>query len=66
MGLYCSKQLETTFHQFCEKQLHITFKLYESWRLVFRKLHKKVTYVYLNRTLGCHKMLKIYIYLLII
>jgi len=26
MGLYCSKQLETTFHQFCEKPLHITFK----------------------------------------
>jgi len=26
-GLYCSKQLETTFHQFCEKPLHITFKL---------------------------------------
>ena len=25
-GLYCSKQLETTFHQFCEKPLHITFK----------------------------------------
>jgi len=24
-GLYCSKQLETTFHQFCEKPLHITF-----------------------------------------
>ena len=22
MGLYCSKQLETTFHQFCEKPLH--------------------------------------------
>ena len=21
-GLYCSKQLETTFHQFCEKPLH--------------------------------------------
>jgi len=20
MGLYCSKQLETTFHQFCEKR----------------------------------------------
>jgi len=27
-GLYCSKQLETTFHQFCEKQLHITFKAF--------------------------------------
>jgi len=26
MGLYCSKQLETSFHQFCEKLLHITFK----------------------------------------
>ena len=26
-GLHCSKQLETTFHQFCEKPLHITFKL---------------------------------------
>jgi len=26
-GLYYSKQLETTFHQFCEKPLHITFKL---------------------------------------
>jgi len=25
-GLYCSKQLETT-HQFCEKALHISFKL---------------------------------------
>ena len=25
-NLYCSKQLETTFHQFCEKPLHITFK----------------------------------------
>jgi len=25
-GLYRSKQLETTFHQFCEKPLHITFK----------------------------------------
>jgi len=25
-GLYCSKQLETAFHQFCEKPLHITFK----------------------------------------
>jgi len=25
-GLYCSKQLETTFHQFCEKPLHMTFK----------------------------------------
>jgi len=25
-GLYCSEQLETTFHQFCEKPLHITFK----------------------------------------
>jgi len=25
MGLYCSKQLETTFYQFCEKPLHITF-----------------------------------------
>jgi len=24
-GLYCSKQLETTLHQFCEKPLHITF-----------------------------------------
>jgi len=24
-GLYRSKQLETTFHQFCEKPLHITF-----------------------------------------
>jgi len=27
-GLYCNKQLETTFHQFCEKPLHITFKLH--------------------------------------
>jgi len=27
MDLYCSKQLETTFHQFCEKPLHITFKM---------------------------------------
>jgi len=27
MGLYCIKQLETTFHQFCEKPLHITFKV---------------------------------------
>jgi len=26
MVLYCSKQLETTIHQFCEKPLHITFK----------------------------------------
>jgi len=26
-GLYFSKQLETTFHQFCEKLLHITFKV---------------------------------------
>jgi len=26
MGLYGSKQLETTFHRFCEKLLHITFK----------------------------------------
>ena len=28
MGLYCSKQLDTTdtFHQFCEKPLYITFK----------------------------------------
>jgi len=26
-GLYCCKQLETTFHQFCEKPLHITFKV---------------------------------------
>jgi len=26
MSLYCSKQLETTFRQFCEKTLHITFK----------------------------------------
>jgi len=26
-GLYCSKQLETTFHQFCEKPLHITFNI---------------------------------------
>jgi len=26
MGLYCIKQLETTFRQFCEKPLHITFK----------------------------------------
>jgi len=26
MRLYCNKQLETTFHQFCEKPLHITFK----------------------------------------
>ena len=25
-GLYCSKQLETTFHQFCQKPLHITFR----------------------------------------
>ena len=25
IGLYCSEQLETTFHQFCEKLLHITF-----------------------------------------
>jgi len=25
MHLYCNKQLETTFHQFCEKPLHITF-----------------------------------------
>jgi len=25
MGLYSSKQLETTFHKFCEKLLHITF-----------------------------------------
>jgi len=25
MGLYCSKQLETTIHQFCEKPYHITF-----------------------------------------
>jgi len=24
-GLYCSKQLETTFCQFCEKPLHISF-----------------------------------------
>jgi len=24
MGPYCHKQLETTFHQFCEKPLHIT------------------------------------------
>jgi len=28
-GLYCSKQLETTFHQFCEKPLHVTFKSVE-------------------------------------
>jgi len=26
MGIHCSKQPETTFHQFCEKPLHITFK----------------------------------------
>jgi len=26
MGLYCSKQLATNFHQFCEKPMHITFK----------------------------------------
>jgi len=26
MGLYCSKQLETTFYEFCEIPLHITFK----------------------------------------
>ena len=26
MGLYCSKQLETTFNQFGKKSLHITFK----------------------------------------
>ena len=26
MGLYCSNQLETTFHERCEKLLHITFK----------------------------------------
>jgi len=26
MRLYCNKQLETTFHQFCEKPLHITFE----------------------------------------
>jgi len=26
-GLYYSKQLESTFHQFCEKPLHITFKV---------------------------------------
>jgi len=25
-GLYCSKQLETTSNQFCEKPLHITCK----------------------------------------
>jgi len=25
--LYCSKQLETTFHQFCEKPLQITFEV---------------------------------------
>jgi len=25
-GLYCSKQLETTFHQFCEKPLHRPWK----------------------------------------
>jgi len=25
-GLYCSKQLETTSRQFCERPLHITFK----------------------------------------
>jgi len=27
MGLYCSKQLETTFHQFYEKVLHIIFQV---------------------------------------
>jgi len=27
MGLYHSKQLKTTFHQFCEKLLHFTFKV---------------------------------------
>jgi len=25
-GLYCSKQLATTFQQFCGKRLHIIFK----------------------------------------
>jgi len=29
-GLYCSKQLETTFHQFCDKPLHIIFKVIEN------------------------------------
>ena len=27
MGLYCSKQLETTFNQFGKKSLHITFSV---------------------------------------
>jgi len=26
MRLYCSKQLDTTFHKFREKPLHVTFK----------------------------------------
>jgi len=36
-GLYCSKQLETTFHQFCEKPLHITFNVGHT-DLFFKKL----------------------------
>ena len=35
-GLYCSKQLETTFNRVGKKSLHITFKAphknYERWR----------------------------------
>jgi len=37
MHLYCSKQIEITFHQFCEKLLHITFKL---WPPIFWPLYR--------------------------
>jgi len=36
-GLYCSKQLETTFNQVGKKSLHIIFKLASSHNLVFQK-----------------------------
>jgi len=36
-GLYCSKQLETTFHQFCEKPLHITVKVRRAQELTEAK-----------------------------
>jgi len=38
MGLYCSKQWETTFYQFCEKALHTTFNSSPLIKSFFAKL----------------------------
>jgi len=45
MGLYCSKQIETTFNHLGKKSLHITFK-FDTTVNIRRKTQQKVIDVY--------------------